>query len=145
MALPDDPISVRHCRGYSLARFGDRIYWFWEAGPTKQCKFDIFYSTLKLTYFDKQKLSTKLRPKLVSEWIRGKKKEVVPSLKSGKYRKRFIAWWKCSQLSWHKDSSEAHFRLFHDVPTSETWKGLRKGGTSGIYIVIMGLSWWVKA
>ena len=31
------------------------------------------------------------------------------------------------------------------VPEDETSQTLRKGGTSGIYIVIVGLSWWVKA
>ena len=35
--------------------------------------------------------------------------------------------------------------LIHEVPEDETWQTLRKGGTSGIYIVIVGLSWWVKA
>ena len=28
-----------------------------------------------------------------------------------------------------------------DVPQGETWQTLKKGGTSGIYIVIIGLSW----
>ena len=32
-----------------------------------------------------------------------------------------------------------------DVPIGETWQGMRKGGTAGIYIVIMALSWWIKA
>lgn len=35
--------------------------------------------------------------------------------------------------------------LIRDVPENETWQTLRKGGTSGIYIVIVSLSWWVKA
>lgn len=35
--------------------------------------------------------------------------------------------------------------LNHDVPEDETWQMLNKGGTSGIYIVIVGLSWWVNA
>ena len=33
----------------------------------------------------------------------------------------------------------------HDVPQGETWQTLRKGGTAGIYIVIIGLSWLIKA
>lgn len=31
------------------------------------------------------------------------------------------------------------------VPCDETWQTLRKGGTSGIYVIVMGLSWWVTA
>ena len=33
---------------------------------------------------------------------------------------------------------------YHDIPKGETWQALRKGGTAGIYIVVMGLSWWIK-
>jgi hypothetical protein len=35
--------------------------------------------------------------------------------------------------------------LVRETPKAETWQGLKKGGTAGIYIVMMGLSWWVKA
>jgi hypothetical protein len=35
--------------------------------------------------------------------------------------------------------------LVRDVPQGETWQTLRKGGTAGIYIVIIGLSWLIKA
>lgn len=45
------------------------------------------------------------------------------------------------QPSWRTEGN----LLIRDVPEDETWQALRKGGTSGIYIVIVGLSWWVKA
>ena len=32
-----------------------------------------------------------------------------------------------------------------DVPQGETWQTLRKGGTAGIYVVIIGVSWLIKA
>jgi hypothetical protein len=32
-----------------------------------------------------------------------------------------------------------------NVPPGEGWQTLKKGGTSGIYVVVVGLSWWVKA
>ena len=35
--------------------------------------------------------------------------------------------------------------LVRDVPKDETWQTLRKGGTAGIYVVIIGLSWLIKA
>jgi len=44
------------------------------------------------------------------------------------------------QPSWRKEGE-----LLRDVPRDESWQTLRKGGTAGIYVVVMGLSWWVKA
>ena len=35
--------------------------------------------------------------------------------------------------------------LVRDVPQGETWQTLRKGGTAGIYVVIIGVSWLIKA
>lgn len=32
-----------------------------------------------------------------------------------------------------------------ETPHGESWETLRKGGTAGIYVVVMGLSWWIKA
>lgn len=93
-----------------------------------------------LTY-DEQKLPTKLRPKEVSDWIKSKKKDVVPSLKPSTYGKTFQEWWTLMQPSWRMKGG----LLNRDVPEDETWQMLNKGGTSGIYIVIVGLSWWVNA
>jgi hypothetical protein len=101
---------------------------------------------LKLTIqCDKQKLPTKLRPKEISEWIKSKKKDSVPSLKPGEYGNRFMGWWEKMQPSWRTTGLQAGRTLFRDVPTGETWEVLKKGGTAGIYIVVMGLSWWVIA
>jgi len=30
------------------------------------------------------------------------------------------------------------------VPQDESWQMLKKGGTAGIYIIVVSLSWWVK-
>ena len=32
-----------------------------------------------------------------------------------------------------------------NVPQDESWQTLKKGGTAGIYVIVIGLSWWVKA
>jgi hypothetical protein len=34
--------------------------------------------------------------------------------------------------------------LSQQIPQDETWQVLRKGGSAGLYIVIVGLSWWLK-
>jgi hypothetical protein len=49
------------------------------------------------------------------------------------------------QPDWRKDDIEGSLMFFRDVPIGETWQGMRKGGTAGIYIVVMALSWWIKA
>ena len=99
-----------------------------------------FPSLLILTH-DEQKLPTKLRPQEVTNWIKSKKKDVLPSFKLGTYGKAFKEWWMMMQPSWRMEGE----LLIRDVPEVETWQTLRKGGTSGIYIVVVGLSWWVKA
>lgn len=51
------------------------------------------------------------------------------------------------QPGWRKDDvrSLVTLVLYRDTPPRETWQGLRKGGTAGMYVIIMGLSWWIKA
>jgi hypothetical protein len=86
----------------------------------------------------------KSRPKEVSDWIKSKKKDSVPSLKSN-YGDRFMEWWKTMLPSWQSTNSQVSLLLSHDVPSSETWQVLKKGGRSGFNVVVMGLSWWVIA
>jgi hypothetical protein len=45
------------------------------------------------------------------------------------------------QPSWRIEGGQ----LVRDVPQGETWQTLKKGGTAGIYVVIMGLSWLIGA
>ena len=87
-----------------------------------------------------QNLPTKSRPQEVTDWIRSKKKDAIPSLKFGRYGKAFKEWWTLMQLSWRGNGAS----LMHVVPKGENWKMLRKGGTSGMYVVVVGLSWWIK-
>ncbi|KIM35207.1 hypothetical protein M413DRAFT_20789 [Hebeloma cylindrosporum] len=91
-------------------------------------------------------LPTKLRPREVSDWIRSKKKDIVPLVEPTQYGLRFMDWWTLLQPVWRKDDNTAtSLVLFRNIPMGETWQGLRKGGTAGIYVVVMGLSWWIKA
>lgn len=57
---------------------------------------------------------------------------------------RFTGWWKNLQPSWRASSAHALSEV-RNVPKDETWQSLRKGGTAGIYVVLMGLSWWILA
>jgi hypothetical protein len=52
-----------------------------------------------------------------------------------------MEWWRMMQPSWRRKGSP----LIRNTPKGETWQTLRKGGMAGIYVVVMGLSWWIKA
>lgn len=49
------------------------------------------------------------------------------------------------QPSWRTDSAGSTLSDLREVPDDETWQMLRKGGTAGVYVVVMGLSWWILA
>jgi hypothetical protein len=89
----------------------------------------------------------KFRPQEVSDWIKSKKKDVVPPINPAQFGIRFMDWWMMMQPGWRKDDTHVvtSLVLFRDTPQGETWQGLRKGGTAGIYVIVMGLSWWIKA
>ena len=55
-----------------------------------------------------------------------------------------MEWWTVLQPDWRKDD-EMSLVFFRDVLIGETWQGMRKGGMAGIYVIIMALSWWIKA
>ena len=91
-------------------------------------------------------MSTKFRPKEIQAWIKSKKKTVAPSINPDKYGTQFMSWWKGMQPEWRSYMDmDASGTLKRDAPADVDWVALKKGGTAGMYIVVMGLSWWVKA
>ena len=87
------------------------------------------------------------RPQEVLDWIKSKKKDLVPPVMPAQFGNRFTKWWTMLQPGWRKDDVRliVTLVLFCDIPEGETWQGLRKGGTVGIYVIVMALSWWIKA
>jgi hypothetical protein len=77
-------------------------------------------------------------------WIKARvdKKDVAPDVQPEEYGKSFMKWWTVLQPSWRKMDDG---RLTKDTPDGEKWGGLLKGGTAGIYTVVVALSWWIKA
>jgi hypothetical protein len=115
---------------------------FESRGPPNGVSCDFTIINLYLLLFPtQQNLPVKLRPKAISDWIKSKKKTVMPTLDAGLYGKWFKDWWTAIQPSWRVNGGS----LSREVPWDETWQMLRKGGTSGVYTVIMGLSWWIAA
>ena len=93
-------------------------------------------------------MSTKFRPKEIQAWIKSKKKTDVPSIDPERYGTEYMAWWKGMQPEWRRymdTDTSSNGTLKRDTPADEDWSGLKKGGTAGMYIIVMALSWWVKA
>ena len=65
----------------------------------------------------------------------------MPSLDVRSYGKIFKEWWAKIQPSWRNEGGT----FMRNVPQDESWQTLKKGGTAGIYVVVIGLSWWVTA
>jgi hypothetical protein len=53
-----------------------------------------------------------------------------------------MKWWTALQPSWRQKLVDG--ALATNIPADEKWEGLSKGGTAGIYTVIVALSWWIK-
>jgi hypothetical protein len=67
---------------------------------------------------------------------------VAPDVQPEAYGKSFTKWWIALQPTWRRTEDG---NLSKDTPDDEKWGGLLKGGTAGIYTVVVALSWWVKA
>ena len=97
-------------------------------------------------FHNNQNLLTKSRPREISDWIRSKKKDIVPFINPSAYGVRLLEWWGAMQPPWRLFRGvEGPLDLVRETLESETWQGLNKGGTAGLYTVVMGLSWWIKA
>ena len=71
---------------------------------------------------------------------------MVPFVNPVAYGLRFAEWWGGMQPSWRLfRDPDGPLNLIREAPKSETWQGLKKGGTAGMYTVLMALSWWIKA
>ena len=51
-----------------------------------------------------------------------------------------MAWWITIQPKW-RIAEDGSFNYY--TPADEDWRVLHKGGTAGLYIVVVALSWWV--
>jgi hypothetical protein len=79
----------------------------------------------------------------VKAWIGSKKKAVVPDLNVSDYSARWMKWWETLQPEWRVGDAGGIGRC-REVPAGANWAALRKGGTSGMYTVVVSLAWWVS-
>ncbi|KAF8202531.1 hypothetical protein BJ912DRAFT_920884 [Pholiota molesta] len=95
-----------------------------------------------LTAWLHQKLPTTSRPDELAAWIKSKKKDIIPTISLASYGSGFQKWWVAMQPQWRIQGDGCS--LSKDLHAEETWQMLRKGGTAGIYIIVIGLSWWLR-
>ncbi|KAH6904720.1 hypothetical protein BKA70DRAFT_1432030 [Coprinopsis sp. MPI-PUGE-AT-0042] len=86
----------------------------------------------------KSRMDTAGRPKLVGDWIKAKKKDVIPTFDTTKFGPLLAAWWDQLQPAWRRDAEGARNRV---VPPGANWAPLLKGGNTGLYTIIVPLAW----
>lgn len=88
-----------------------------------------------------QRISAKARPEEVAWWIkRHKQPTSVPKVKVSEFGTEWNGWWGAMQPLWrHIDEGSP---LSRDAPVTEDWDSLSRGGSTGLFLVVMALSWW---
>jgi hypothetical protein len=125
------------------------LYWFAKfegQGPDLKVRdFVLLPSYLFLIYL--QRLNTNGRPKQVQAWIKNHNKTIVPPLNIAVFSPQTLVWWKVNQPEWRTTgvdglSPAAYHRA---APDDADWSSVARGGTAGVYTVVMALSWWVRS
>ncbi|PPQ82656.1 hypothetical protein CVT24_004204, partial [Panaeolus cyanescens] len=93
----------------------------------------------------RKQLSTTSRPDEVKTWAKRHKplKSTPIAVDPATYSVSFKAWWQELQLSWRVTGDLSSYS--RTVPEGERWESLCKGGNSGLYTVVMALSWWMRS
>ena len=81
-------------------------------------------------------------PDVVSAWIKSKKKNSPPEIDVEEFMSSFMAWWIALQPGWRL-ADDGSFN--YEMPKDEDWHVLHKGGLARLYIVVVALSWWIRA
>lgn len=82
------------------------------------------------------------RPDEVAEWIKSKKKDSPREVNPDTYGSSFMTWWIAIQPKW-RVTDDSTFNYV--APVDEDWRVLHKGGSAGLYTVVVALSWWVMS
>lgn len=63
-------------------------------------------------------------------------------IKPDPFANQLLAWWEALQPTWRRLPDG---KMSKDVPHEENWAIIRKGGSAGLYTVVMAASWWMAA
>ncbi|KAF8157394.1 hypothetical protein BJ912DRAFT_1070409 [Pholiota molesta] len=91
------------------------------------------------------------RPDEVVTWIRSKRKNSAPNIVDIEaFAESYLTWWLSLQPEWRTGNSDVggfksieSVSLMVEAPGDEEWQILCKGGSAGIYTVVVALSWWL--
>lgn len=122
----------------------DRFLQFEKGYPnTGVCAHCISLSAAHHGQYISQKLPTKSRPSEVAAWIKRKvdKKHEPMEINVTKFQRELRGWWTGMQPSWRVLEGG---QLSQDVPSEETWGSLGKGGSAGLYLVVVAVSWLLR-
>lgn len=90
-----------------------------------------------------QRISAKARPEEVAWWIkRAKQASSVPKVNVAEFATEWRSWWEAMQPVWRHVDGESS--LSRNVPSTEDWDALARGGSNGLFLIIMALSWWLQ-
>ena len=116
----------------------------------KGCTYPIarFDSTLTRLY-QNSKLPVAKRPRPIISWSHRKKQVLSdpPSFDIDTFANQMREWWTSLMPGWRLppagcDTAETKWPLRRAVPDDEPWLKVRKSGPGGIFLVLLGLSWW---
>lgn len=83
------------------------------------------------------------RPGAVPWWIKNARplNKIPHNINLTTFSGEVTKWWASIQPSWRTPNG-ADEHLSHDVPETEDWDCLLKGGPNGLFLVVMCLYWW---
>jgi len=87
-------------------------------------------------------LPTTSRPEEVQWWIKCKRIiSLLPQIeKPSEFGAIWMLWWVKMQPTWRGGES-----LNKTLPTDANWEPILRGGSNGLSMVVMALSWWIQA
>ncbi|KAF8979673.1 hypothetical protein BDQ17DRAFT_1193538, partial [Cyathus striatus] len=89
-----------------------------------------------------QKLTTEKRPDQLKVWIkRAKSPMYLPEVDGKIFGVQMESWWKAIQPEWRKSNSNNI--LCRSTPEDFSWIEMEFGGSTGLCMVVMALSWWL--
>lgn len=90
-----------------------------------------------------QRIPSKVRPEEIAWWIkRHKQASSVPKVKVAEFATEWYGWWRAMQPAWRRVDEEQS--LSRNIPSTEEWDTLARGGSNGLFLVVMALSWWLQ-
>ena len=91
-------------------------------------------------------MNTKCRPGILSKWLVNRKFHTLPHVDDvGGYAEEWLSWWNSVQPKWRQSSEKGSLPLPLSIASDkEDLASLKKGGPSGLVMIMIGLKWWAS-